>query len=103
MATLFSVKRLVSLAVVALVLAGASASTAHASDPYCPPGYVLKKVTCYETVVCYETHTEAYKVCVTKYDHCYQPYHVYETRYRDVQVPVKKQVAVVKYVKVPVY
>jgi hypothetical protein len=84
-------------------LSGAATSTARASDPYCPPGYVLKKVVCYENVVSYETRSEAYQVCVTKYDHCYQPYHVYETRYRDVQVPFKKQVAVVKYVKVPAY
>jgi hypothetical protein len=104
MATWFSVKRLVSLAIATLILAGATnTSTARASDPYCPPGYVLKKVTSYETVVSYETRTEAYKVCVTKYDYYGQPYQTYEVRYRTVQVPVKKQVAVVKYVRVPVY
>jgi hypothetical protein len=103
MTTLSWVKRLIVAGVVALTLGGAATTTAHASEPYCPPGYVLKKVVSYQTVVAYETRVESYTVCVTKYDHCYKPYHVYEKRYRDVQVPVKKQVAVAKYVKVPVY
>ncbi len=93
-------KRILVAAVATLALIGGSA---QASDPYCPPAYVIKKVTCYETVTCYATRCVTYKVCVTKYDHCGYPYHVYETRYREVEVPVQKQVAVTKYVKVPAY
>ncbi len=76
------------------------AGTARASDCYCPPTYVIKKVTVYETVTCYETQCVAYKVCVTRYDHCGNSYTVNVTRYREVQVPVQKVVARVRYVKI---
>ncbi len=72
----------------------------QASDCYCPPTYVIKKVIVYETVICCETQCVAYKVCVTRYDRCGNPYPVQETRYREVQVPVKKVVARTRYVMV---
>jgi hypothetical protein len=86
----------------ALVTAGAiCGGTAMASDTYCPPTYVVKRVVCYETATVYETHREAYQVCVTQYDSCGDPYHVYKTCYHDVRTPVQKQVAVVHYETVP--
>jgi hypothetical protein len=88
--------------VVALVaVVGLGVGVTKAGDTYCPPQYVYVKVVSYENVTVYETRSEAYTVCVTKYDHCGYPYSVYETRYRDVKYPVTKQVAVTKYVKVP--
>jgi hypothetical protein len=90
--------------VAAVVAAGLwSGGTAMASDPYYTTSYVYKKVVSYETVTSYETRTEAYQVVVVKYDSYGCPYNTYETRYRYVQVPVYKTVAVTKYVKVPVY
>jgi hypothetical protein len=90
---------LAALAVM-LTLGGA----ARASDPYySQPTYVYKKVISYETQTCYETRSEAYQYCVIKYDYCGCPYKTYETRYREYQVPVYKQVAIVKYIRVPVY
>jgi len=87
---------LIATAVVFSTMIGA----VQASDCYCPPTYVVKKVTVYETVICHETQCVAYKVCVTRYDRCGRPYSVQETRYREVQVPVKKVVASTRYVKV---
>jgi hypothetical protein len=75
----------------------ACGGTAQASSYDCAPVY--KKVVCYQTVTTYETRCEPYKVCVVRYDHCGNAYSVTETRYREVKVPVQKQVAVVKYVK----
>jgi hypothetical protein len=96
------VTRLILRGVAAMVLVGAlSGAAAKASDPYCQPTYTYQKVVCYKTVTCYETRNELYQVCVTKYDHCGNPYQAYETRYRAIQVPVYKQVAYTKYVKVP--
>src|SRR5882672_5616539 len=86
------------LAMVAVVTLGVGVT--KAGDTYCTPQYVYVKVVSYENVTVYETRSEAYQVCVTKYDHCGNPYSVYETRYREVKVPVTKQVAVTKYVKV---
>jgi hypothetical protein len=93
-------KILMALALI-LTLGGA----AKASDPYCyyQPTYVYKKVVSYETQTYYETRTEAYQYAVIKYDYCGCPYKTYETRYREYQVPVYKQVAHVKYIKVSVY
>ena len=86
-----------------VVTAGAFCSgAAVACDPYCPPTYVTKQVVRYETVTFYETHCEAYRVCVTLYDSCGAPYRVYETRYRVVRTPVQKQIAVTQYVNVPI-
>jgi hypothetical protein len=62
--------------------------------------YSYKKVTTYKTVVCYEARQQAYTKCVVEYDHCGRPYKVHKTFYRTVQVPVKKQVPVVSWVKV---
>jgi hypothetical protein len=93
------IKRCVATLVTAGALCGGAAM---ASEPYCPPTYVTKRVVCYETVTVYETHREAYQVCVTRYDSCGAPYHVYKTCYRDVRTPVQKQIAVTQYVNVPV-
>ena len=89
----------------AVVVAGGlfGGGKAMASDPYCPPAYAYKKVVEYQTVTAYETRSESYQVCVTKYDNYGCAYKVYETRYRTVQVPVKKVVAVTKYVQVLAY
>src|ERR1022692_3329375 len=89
-----SIKRwAMAIATVAAICGG----TAMACEPYCPPTYVVKRVVCYETATVYETHREAYQVCVTQYDSCGDPYHVYKTRYHDVRTPGRKQVAVVHY------
>ncbi len=75
---------------------GLTGASAFAGD-YCH----YKYVTSYECVICYKTCTEAYQKPVTYYDHCGNPYCVYQTCYRDVQVPYKKYVPVVR--KVPCY
>ena len=86
------IRKLLTAAVATVALA----VPAFAHEPCC----TYKKVTCYETVVSYETRQEAYTKCITLYDSCYRPYTVHRTFYRDVQVPVKKVVAVTKLVKV---
>jgi hypothetical protein len=89
---------------VAAVAAGLwSGGTAMASDPYYyAPTYSYKKVVTHETVTSFETRTEAYQV-VVKHNNYGCAYNAYETRYRYVDVPVYKTVAVTKYVKVPSY
>jgi hypothetical protein len=62
----------------------ASSSSAAACDPPCR----------YQKVVTYACQQVPYQVCVIQYDHCGHPYHAYETRYREVQVPVVKWVKV---------
>jgi hypothetical protein len=100
---MFMLKRAI-LAVVATVAVGvALTGSAQASDTYCPPGYVLKRVVTCETVTCYQTQRVSYVVCVTRYDYCGVAYTVNETRYRDVQVPVQKTVNVTRYVAGPAY
>lgn len=96
--TRFIRKLVASAAVVSALALGASA--AQAGDDHC---YVWKKVICYKTVCEYVTKCEPYTVCVTKYDHCGYPYTVHETRYKEYKVPVKKEVAYTKWVKVPAY
>jgi hypothetical protein len=84
-----NIRRLVLSGVLALGLLGAlgaSAPAAHAG--HCQPAYVDVWVTLYET------RLQSYQVCATKYDHCGRPYHVYQTAYKTVQVPVKKLVRV---------
>lgn len=93
--------KLTTAGVLAAVVALGVGGAAKAGDYHHGHGY--KKVVCYETVTCYETRQECYEVCVTRYDHCGKPYHAYVTKHRDVQVPVTKQVAVTKWVKVPAY
>jgi hypothetical protein len=59
-----------------------------------------KKVVTYRTVIGYEVRSEKYVKCVTLYDECDKPYKVNKVFHREVKVPVKKVVAVVKWVKV---
>jgi hypothetical protein len=94
--------RLITRGVAVAVLVGALGGAAAKASDYCAPCYAYKKVVCYETVICYKTYEEPYEVCVVKYDHCGNPYKVYETHYRTVKVPYEKQVPYVKYVKVAV-
>ncbi len=90
------------VAVVVALAVGAIGNAARAWDPACLSICVWKEATGYKTVTCYETRCETYQVCVTKYDHCGNPYNVYQNRTREVQVPVTKQVPYTKYVKVAV-
>jgi hypothetical protein len=69
---------------------GLFGSPARASD-YCPP---CPPKVYYQTVLVYETRTIPYTVCETRYDHCGVAYHVNVTRYRTIQVPVTRRVAV---------
>jgi len=48
----------------------------------------------YRRVITYETRTQDYVVCVTRYDHCGHAYNAYETRTRLVSVPVASWVRV---------
>jgi hypothetical protein len=89
---------LAGLMAAAMALTGAtSAKASNYYNDYCKPCY--KKVVCYETVTCWETRTESYTKYVTKYDHCGRAYTCPVVCYRDVQVPYKKVVPVVKWVK----
>jgi len=65
--------------------------------------WVYKKVVSYKTVIEYKTIQEAFTKWVIEYDHCYKPVKVKKTFYRDVEVPVKKQIPVVTWVKHKVY
>jgi hypothetical protein len=69
------------------VIGGFGAVTNSAQADHCP-------TYTYKWVVTYEARLQPYQACVTKYDHCGKPYHVYVTRYRVLQVPVKKLVRV---------
>ncbi|MCE9533125.1 MAG: hypothetical protein K8T89_18660 [Planctomycetes bacterium] len=71
-------------------------SLSSASEPCCR--YV--KQVCYKTVTEYVVQQETYVKKVVCYDHCGKPYAKEVTCTRDVQVPVQKQVAYVKWVKV---
>lgn len=55
---------------------------------------------CDETVIEYVTRQVAYEKPVTRYDHCGRPYVDCATCYREVQVPVRKTVPLVKWQKV---
>ena len=70
--------------------------TASATEPCC----TYKKVVCDETVVVWVAKEVPHTVEVVKYDHCGKPYTVCVTNYKTIQVPVKKTVQVVKWVKV---
>jgi hypothetical protein len=83
-----------------LTAAIAAVALTTVATPAFAGGHYYKKVTCYQTVTEYETRCVAYEVCVTKYDECGHPYQATEIRYRHIQVPVKKTVPVVKWVKV---
>jgi hypothetical protein len=61
-----------------------------------------KKVVNYKTVIEYKTIQESYTKWVIEYDHCDKPYQVKKTFYRDVEVPVKKYVPIVTWVKVKI-
>ena len=69
----------------AVLFAGFLAAGSGSAAAYDPPCRLQKVVT-------YACQSEPYSVCVLKYDHCGQPYHAYETRYREVRVPVVKWV-----------
>jgi hypothetical protein len=62
-----------------------------------------KKVVTYKTIIEYKTIQQVYYKWVIEYDHCYKPYKVKKTFYRDVEVPVKKVIPIVTWVKVKVY
>src|SRR5271154_359926 len=98
---MFTLKRTILAAIAAVTVGAALPGSAQATDTYCPPGYVLKRIVACETVTCYETQHVPYVVCVTRYDHCGVAYTVNETRYRDVRVAVQKTVNVTRYVAVP--
>ena len=63
------------------------AAPAFAGNPY-GPEYVAVLVTEYVTV--YETRTVSYTKPVVKYDYCGNPYTVYVTCYKDIQVAVQE-------------
>ena len=77
-----------------LVLGG-FASSASASD-YC---YTWEKVTTYQCVTSYVCKQVPYTKTVCQYDYCGRPYHVQQTYYKTVEVPVVRQVPVVNWVK----
>ncbi len=77
----------------ALALFTGAAGSASATE--------YKKVVTYKTVTEYVTKSVPYTAEVTKYDHCDRPYTATVTKYKTVEVPVTRQVPVVKYV--PVY
>ena len=81
---------LVGAAVVALGTLAGGAAPARAGD-YCRH-YHYEWVTCYKSVVCYETRQVPYTKAVCLYDHCGRPYYVDQTCYRDVRVEVAKSV-----------
>jgi hypothetical protein len=86
-------RRLLTAAFASLALfAGAAAA--------CEPTCTYKKVVRYETKVEWVTKVEAFTKEVTLYDHCGKPYTVEKVAFREVEVPVEKQVPVVKWVKV---
>ena len=62
--------------------------------------YTWKKVVRNETVVSYEYRDQTYSKLYTVYDECSKPYTIRKTFTRTIRVPVRKIVAVVKYVKV---
>lgn len=94
-------KRTLVGAVVAGVLGVVGLGDVPAGACDTPPHCEYRLVTCYETVVTYETKCVPYTKAITLYDKCGKPYEVTKTFYREVQVPVKKIVAVTR--KVPVY
>lgn len=71
-------------------------ASARAGDVVVVRSY--RTVTVYEWVTTWETRSQPYTKVVTLYDHCGYPYTVTKTCYHDVQVPVKKLVAVTKLV-----
>lgn len=78
------IQRIVLAVAMTLSVAAAGGQAAQAGD--C--GFY------YQRVVTYVCERVPYEVCLTKYDHCGQPYHVYVTRYRTVETPVVKLVKV---------
>jgi hypothetical protein len=81
------------------------ASATEYKNEYCSETkatWQYKKVVTYKTVIEYKSEQEAYSKYVTEYDHCHKPYQVKKTFYRDVQVPVKKQIPVISWVKVKI-
>jgi hypothetical protein len=62
--------------------------------------YTLKKVVTYETVVTYEIRRVPYQADYTLYDYYGRPYTVSRTLYREIKVPVKTLVPVVKFIRV---
>jgi hypothetical protein len=67
-----------------------SGNSAKACDDYREPAPCYRQVW----VTDYCTREVPYQVCVTAYDHCGNPYHVYRTAYRTVSYPVRKLVTV---------
>lgn len=88
-------KKFILLSATVLALVTGSASASDYSDSY-KPGY--KKVVTYKTVVTYVEKEVPYTVEVVKYDSYGKAYKTTVTKYKTVEVPVKKQVPVVKYV-----
>lgn len=70
--------------VLALGLLGGFGAMALAKAGFNKPAHVDVWVTVYTPQI------KSYRVCIAKYDHCGKPYHVYETRYKVVKVPVRK-------------
>jgi len=60
----------------------------------------FKKVITYKTVIDYKIETVHITKWVTEYDDCGKPYKVKKTFCKEIEVPCKKVVAVVKWVKV---
>ena len=88
--------KLMLTAALALFGFGFTGTMAQATDPCCH----YKKVVCEEYVTVWVTKSVPYEKEIVKSDHCNKPYIVTVTCYKDVQVPVKKCVTVVKWVKV---
>ncbi|QVL34007.1 hypothetical protein KIH39_08905 [Telmatocola sphagniphila] len=86
----------------AVCVLGLSVGNSAKADE-CGCGYVMKKITICEPVVCYETRQVPYQACITQYDHCGKAYETHVTRYREVQIKVTKERHVTKYVKVPTH
>jgi hypothetical protein len=90
--------RFILAGVIAMALSVSGTNTAKATDYSHNPAY--KKVITHETITTWQTRTEAFKKFVTRYDHCGKPFQVEVVSTRQIKVPVKKVVSVVKYVKV---
>jgi hypothetical protein len=95
-----AMKNLIVAAVVAAVLGVGGTIRAADDCPQPTECCTWKKVVCYKVVIDYEVRTEKYVKCFVVYDKCGNPCKIQKVCYRDVTFPVKKVVAVVKWVKV---
>ena len=100
--------KFVTAVVAALAMSVGFSSIASATEyktEYCQETKVtwqFKKVISYKTIIEYKTIQKAFTKWVIEYDHYHKPVKVLKTFYKDVQVPVKKEIPVINWVKVKV-